>query len=91
MQLTRNLDAHVVSLMMRVVITHRELWTGLTCGSPHDPNSLEICDSIRQILPLEIVYLGEHMSVVSLCGNVVLGERGVTSVNYPSSHQTSKK
>jgi hypothetical protein len=40
--------------------------TGLTCGSPHDPKSLEICDRIREILSLEMVCLKVHMSDVRL-------------------------
>jgi hypothetical protein len=48
--------------------------TGLTCGSPHDPKSLERCNMIRKILSLEIVCLKVHMGVVRLCGNVGLGK-----------------
>ena len=59
--------------------------TGLTCGSPRDPKSLEMCGRIREILSLEIVCLKVHMSGDRLCGKVGLG-KGVTSVNYPSSH-----
>jgi len=63
---------------------------GLTCGSPHDPKFLEMCGRIREILRLQIVCLKVPMSGDRLCGKVGLG-KGVTSFNYTSSHQTSKK
>ena len=61
--------------------------TGITCGSPHDSKSSEIRNRNRKIISLEIVCLKMHMSGVRLCGNVGFG-KGVTSVNYTSSHQT---